>query len=46
MGISAFYGAAKPEAERMKLLDKAHELGETFWDTGKPRTTAQSAEAS
>lgn len=33
MGISAFYGAAKPDAERMKLLDKAHELGETFWDT-------------
>ncbi|SCO92659.1 related to pyridoxine 4-dehydrogenase [Fusarium oxysporum] len=33
MGISAFYGPVKPEAERMALLDKAHELGETFWDT-------------
>ncbi|KAM0244417.1 hypothetical protein ACHAP5_006219 [Fusarium lateritium] len=33
MGISAFYGPVKPEAERMALLDKAYELGETFWDT-------------
>ncbi|KAM0211374.1 hypothetical protein ACHAPA_005244 [Fusarium lateritium] len=33
MGISAFYGTVKPEAERMALLDKAYELGETFWDT-------------
>ncbi|RGP64215.1 putative aldo-keto reductase akr13 [Fusarium sporotrichioides] len=33
MGISAFYGNAKPEAERMGLLDKAYEMGEYFWDT-------------
>ncbi|CAF3444471.1 unnamed protein product [Fusarium graminearum] len=33
MGISAFYGDAKPEAERMAFLDKAYELGECFWDT-------------
>lgn len=33
MGISAFYGNAKPEAERMALLDKAYEVGETFWDS-------------
>ncbi|KAG5806317.1 hypothetical protein H9Q74_012681 [Fusarium xylarioides] len=33
MGISAFYGPVKPEAERMALLDKAYELGETFWNT-------------
>ncbi|KAM0350640.1 hypothetical protein ACHAPU_003126 [Fusarium lateritium] len=33
MGISVFYGPAKPEAERMALLDNAHKLGETFWDT-------------
>ena len=35
MGISVFYGAAKPEAERIGLLDNAYKLGETFWDTGK-----------
>ncbi|KAH7175992.1 NADP-dependent oxidoreductase domain-containing protein [Dactylonectria macrodidyma] len=33
MGISVFYGAAKPEAERIGLLDKAYEVGEYFWDT-------------
>ena len=35
MGISFAYGDAKPESSRMALLDKAYELGETFWDTGK-----------
>jgi hypothetical protein len=34
MGLGAFYGAAKPDAERLALLDKAYELGEWFWDTG------------
>ncbi|KAL3478926.1 NADP-dependent oxidoreductase domain-containing protein, partial [Aspergillus californicus] len=33
MGLSAFYGPVKPDAERMALLDKTYELGETFWDT-------------
>ncbi|KAF5013702.1 hypothetical protein FDECE_301 [Fusarium decemcellulare] len=33
MGISMAYGPAKPDAERMALLDKAHELGEWFWDS-------------
>lgn len=34
MGLSAFYGQAKPDTERLALLDKAHEVGETFWDSG------------
>ncbi|PYI16394.1 Aldo/keto reductase [Aspergillus violaceofuscus CBS 115571] len=33
MGLSAFYGPTKPDAERLALLDKAYELGETFWDS-------------
>ncbi|KAL2831722.1 NADP-dependent oxidoreductase domain-containing protein [Aspergillus cavernicola] len=33
MGLSVFYGPAKPDSERFALLDKAHELGETFWDS-------------
>lgn len=35
MGISCFYGNAKPELSRMALLDAAYKLGEDFWDTGK-----------
>ncbi|KAL4864893.1 hypothetical protein BDV12DRAFT_200708 [Aspergillus spectabilis] len=35
MGLGAFYGAAKPDAERLALLDKAYELGEWFWDTAE-----------
>lgn len=34
MGLSAFYGAPKPDQERFQLLDTAYELGERFWDTG------------
>lgn len=34
MGLSAFYGPPKPDGERLALLDKAYELGETFWDSG------------
>jgi hypothetical protein len=37
MGLSVFYGPAKPDAERLALLDKAYELGETFWDSGMSR---------
>lgn len=33
MGLSAFYGATKPDSERLALLDQAHALGEHFWDS-------------
>lgn len=33
MGLSAFYGAPKPDNERLALLDQAYSLGEHFWDT-------------
>lgn len=33
MGLSAFYGSVPSEAERLKLLDRAYELGERNWDT-------------
>ncbi|KAI1106341.1 Aldo/keto reductase-like protein [Jackrogersella minutella] len=33
MGMSAGYGAVKPDEERFKVLDRAWELGEIFWDT-------------
>ncbi|EKG21586.1 Aldo/keto reductase, partial [Macrophomina phaseolina MS6] len=33
MGLSAFYGPAKPDSERLALLDKAYELGARNWDT-------------
>ncbi|EGP83223.1 uncharacterized protein MYCGRDRAFT_77172 [Zymoseptoria tritici IPO323] len=33
MGLSAFYGAPKPDAERFAVLDKAFDLGELFWDS-------------
>ncbi|PSS27093.1 hypothetical protein M430DRAFT_94091 [Amorphotheca resinae ATCC 22711] len=33
MGISAFYGATQPDEERFKVLDRAYELGQTFWDS-------------
>ena len=32
-GLSVFYGAKKPDEERLKVLDRALELGETFWDS-------------
>lgn len=35
MGLSAFYGKPKPDSARLALLDKAYELGETFWDSGE-----------
>jgi aryl-alcohol dehydrogenase-like predicted oxidoreductase len=34
MGLSVFYGTARPDPERLALLDTAYELGETFWDSG------------
>jgi aryl-alcohol dehydrogenase-like predicted oxidoreductase len=33
MGLSVFYGTAKPDNERLALLDQAHSLGELFWDS-------------
>ncbi|RPB17460.1 Aldo/keto reductase [Morchella conica CCBAS932] len=33
MGLSAFYGKVDSDEERFKFLDRAHELGERFWDT-------------
>ncbi|KAI9841660.1 MAG: hypothetical protein M1837_000454, partial [Sclerophora amabilis] len=33
MGLSAFYGQAESDEERFKILDRAFELGEVFWDS-------------
>ncbi|KAL9611825.1 MAG: hypothetical protein Q9167_003552 [Letrouitia subvulpina] len=33
MGLSIAYGDAGPIEERLKVLDRAYELGETFWDS-------------
>jgi len=33
MGLSSFYGAIGSNEERFKVLDRAYELGETFWDS-------------
>ncbi|KAL9032096.1 MAG: hypothetical protein Q9180_006702 [Flavoplaca navasiana] len=33
MGLSAFYGAPESDETRFKVLDRAYELGETFWDS-------------
>ena len=33
MGLSAFYGATEPDEQRFTVLDRAHELGQTFWDS-------------
>jgi aryl-alcohol dehydrogenase-like predicted oxidoreductase len=33
VGLSAFYGAPEPDEARFKVLDRALELGETFWDS-------------
>lgn len=33
MGLSAFYGKPESDEERFKILDKAYEMGETFWDS-------------
>lgn len=33
MGLSAFYGQAESDEARFKVLDRALELGETFWDS-------------
>ena len=33
MGLSGFYGEIESDEGRFKVLDKAYEMGETFWDT-------------
>lgn len=33
MGLSAFYGTPPPDSERLAFLDRAYELGATFWDS-------------
>ncbi|KAJ4324384.1 hypothetical protein N0V94_001280 [Neodidymelliopsis sp. IMI 364377] len=33
MGLSSFYGAPKPDEERLEVLTEAHKLGERFWDS-------------
>jgi hypothetical protein len=33
-GLSAFYGTPLPDEDRFKVLDRAYELGQTFWDCG------------
>ncbi|KAI1411189.1 Aldo/keto reductase-like protein [Hypoxylon sp. FL1857] len=33
MGLSVGYGTVAPDEERLKVLDRAWELGEIFWDT-------------
>jgi aryl-alcohol dehydrogenase-like predicted oxidoreductase len=33
MGLSAFYGPPALDEERLKVLDRAYDLGERFWDS-------------
>ncbi|KAH7356420.1 aldo-keto reductase, putative [Rhexocercosporidium sp. MPI-PUGE-AT-0058] len=33
MGLSSFYGKPESDEARFKVLDRAYELGETFWDS-------------
>ncbi|KAH8819765.1 NADP-dependent oxidoreductase domain-containing protein [Xylogone sp. PMI_703] len=33
MSIGGVYGDAPSDEDRFRLLDRAHEIGETFWDT-------------
>ncbi len=33
MGLSAFYGKPESDEDRFKILDKAYEMGERFWDS-------------
>lgn len=35
MGLSQSYGPVPSEEERFKVLDRAVELGATFWDTAE-----------
>ncbi|KAL8886994.1 MAG: hypothetical protein Q9215_005361 [Flavoplaca cf. flavocitrina] len=47
MGLSGAYGAVDSTEDRLKVLDRAYELGETFWDSAdvrKPRTVYADSE--
>ena len=33
MGLSSFYGKARPDEERLKFLDYIYAAGETHWDS-------------
>lgn len=33
MGLSAFYGKPESDEDRFKVLDRAYEMGERFWDS-------------
>ncbi|KAH6646555.1 aldo-keto reductase [Truncatella angustata] len=33
MGLSYSYGAPRPDEQRLAVLDHAHKIGETFWDS-------------
>jgi aryl-alcohol dehydrogenase-like predicted oxidoreductase len=33
MGLSIAYGSTESDEQRFKVLDRAIELGETFWDS-------------
>lgn len=33
MGLSGVYGTPEPDEDRFKVLDRALELGVTFWDS-------------
>lgn len=35
MGLSTFYGTVPSDEERFAILDRALELGETFWDSAE-----------
>ncbi len=35
MGTSGHYSLPLSDDERLAFLDKAYEMGETFWDTGE-----------
>lgn len=35
MGLTGVYGAAPDEEGRFKILDRAAEIGSTFWDTAE-----------
>jgi len=35
MGLSAAYGTPPSDEKRFQILDRAVELGDTFWDTAE-----------
>jgi aryl-alcohol dehydrogenase-like predicted oxidoreductase len=35
MGMSTLYGASPSDEERFKVLDRALEIGATFWDSSE-----------